>query len=366
MRQAAGLLVSAFEANVGRTRLVRLKRASELTGCTILGKCEFENPGGSVKDRAALWMIRDAERQGLLVPGKPGVVVEGTAGNTGIGLALAAATRGYKCVIVITSTQSVEKLNTLRSFGAHLVEVPAVPFKDPNNYVHIARRLADALQASGQRAFYANQWDNLANRQAHVESTGPEVWQQTGGRLDAFCCAVGTGGTLSGVAASLRSLSGGRVKIALTDPTGGAMFRWFRDGELKAEGSSVTEGIGQGRVTGNIDGFRPDMQFEIPDLESLPVLYDTQQYDGLALGGSSGVNIAGAMRVAQQLGKGSTVATILCDLGSRYASKLYNPQFLSSKGLPVAPWLLDTDTERADPAFFKLVKEAHGAVVLAK
>jgi len=355
---AEGAVLPALTQNVGNTRLVRLKRASEISGCDIYGKCEFENPGCSIKDRAALWMIRDAEKRGVLVRGEPATIVEGTAGNTGIGLALAASVFGYKCVICIASTQSQEKKDTLRKFGAHLIEVPAVPYRDQNNYVHVAKRVASALSDMGHRAFYADQWDNLANRQAHIHGTAPEIWEQTGGKIDAFSCAMGTGGTLAGVAAWMREHAP-HVKIALTDPAGAAMYRYFTEGELRSEGSSITEGIGQGRVTGNMAGFKPDLAFEISDDEMIPHLYDMQKYDGLALGGSSGINVAGAIRLAEEMGPGHTLVTVLCDHGSRYASKLYNPEFLTSKGLPVAPWLLpEADQEKLDPEFYSVLAEA--------
>lgn len=334
---------SGFDQCVGNTSLIRLREASELTGCEIYGKAEFENPGGSVKDRAALYMIKGAEEEGSLQPGKPGVVVEGTAGNTGIGLCHMASSRGYKTIICIADTQTKEKKDTLRWAGATLVEVPAVPYKNPNNYVHVARRIAENIPG----AFYANQWDNLANRQAHIETTGPEIWAQTDGKIDAFSCAMGTGGTLAGTAAFLRSKNP-NIKIALTDPTGAALYRYYTEGELRGEGSSITEGIGQGRVTGNMaaDDFRPDLFYELSDEESLPCLYNLTQKEGLAMGSSSAVNVAGAIRVAKELGPGHTIVTILCDLGSRYASKLYNPQFLRSKNLPVPPWL---DNPEQDP-----------------
>jgi len=331
----------SFDQCVGNTSLIYLKEASKLTGCDIYGKAEYENPGGSVKDRAALYIIKDAEEKGLLVPGKPGVVVEGTAGNTGIGLSHVAFSRGYKTIICIADTQSKEKKDMLRWAGATLVEVPAVPYSNPNNYVHVAKRVAAKLPG----AVYANQWDNLANRQAHIETTGPEIWAQTGGKIDAFSCAIGTGGTLCGVGAFLRSKNP-NIKIALTDPKGAALYNYYTKGELKSEGTSITEGIGQGRITGNLaaDDFRPDLCYELSDEESLPVLYNLMQNEGLAMGTSSAVNIAGAMRVAQELGPGHTIVTVLCDLGSRYASKLYNPQFLRTRNLPVPPWLANDET----------------------
>lgn len=360
--------LSAFESNVGNTRLVRLKRASELAGCDVLGKCEYENPGGSIKDRAALAMLKDAEARGVLRRGEPGIVIEGTAGNTGIGLALACRVAQYKCVICIARTQSEEKKQTLRLAGAQLVEVDAVPYKNPNNYVHVAKRLAESLRKeSGLPVLYADQWDNPANRRAHTESTGPEVLQQAlamTGRLDAFSCAMGTGGTLTGVAEFLRA-EHPSAKIGLTDPAGAALFRYFRDGALAAEGSSITEGIGQGRITGNMESFKPDLLHEIDDHEMITTLYDLLEHDGLALGGSAAINVAGAIRIGKQLGPGHTVATVLCDLGQRYASKLYNASFLASKGLPVAPWLLDADAQRKeDPAFFGMLDKARADAIL--
>mmetsp|Transcript_1531 Transcript_1531/g.2424 ORF Transcript_1531/g.2424 Transcript_1531/m.2424 type:complete len:394 (+) Transcript_1531:79-1260(+) len=363
-RNSVDTNVSAFEQNVGNTKLVRLKRASEVAGCNILAKCEYENAGGSIKDRAALWMVRDAEKRGLLIRGEPATIVEGTAGNTGIGLALAAGVFGYKCVICIASTQSEEKKNLLRSFGAQLIEVPAVPFKDPNNYVHVAQRVAETLRKKGHRAFYANQWDNTANRAAHIASTGPEVWRQSEGKIDAFSCAMGTGGTLAGMSMYFKE-NHPHVKIGLTDPQGAAMVNWFTSGELKGEGSSISEGIGQGRVTGNMEGFQPDMCFEIPDAEMMPVLHDLQRFDGLSLGGSSGINVAGAIQVGKELGPGSTVVTVLCDSASRYSSKLNNPQFLESKGLPVAPWLRShEEQESLDPDYFGLLRDATGEALV--
>eukprot|EP00188_Purpureofilum_apyrenoidigerum_P003852 Plantae.Rhodophyta-Purpureofilum_apyrenoidigerum.ctg41501.p1 GENE.Plantae.Rhodophyta-Purpureofilum_apyrenoidigerum.ctg41501~~Plantae.Rhodophyta-Purpureofilum_apyrenoidigerum.ctg41501.p1 ORF type:complete len:369 (-),score=56.64 Plantae.Rhodophyta-Purpureofilum_apyrenoidigerum.ctg41501:641-1747(-) len=322
-----------FEDAVGNTPLIRLKRASEKTGCNIYGKCEFMNPGGSVKDRAALYLIKDAEERGVLTPGSKGIIVEGTAGNTGIGLALVAAARGYECVIVIPKTQSEEKKDMLRVAGAHLVEVPACPYKNPNNYVKFSGRLADKLGA-----VWAQQFDNTANRRAHIETTGPEVWAQTDGKVDAFSCAVGTGGTLAGVGMFLKSKKSD-VKICLTDPPGAALYRYYTTGTMKSEGSSITEGIGQGRVTGNLEDFTPDMAFEVPDAEALAVLNDLLRYEGLALGTSSGTNVAGAIRVAEALGPGHTIVTVLCDLGNRYAGKIYSREFLESKNLPVPNFL---------------------------
>jgi cysteine synthase len=322
---------------IGNTPLIRLRKLSERTGCNILGKAEFLNPGGSVKDRAALYIVRDAERRGLLRPG--GLIVEGTAGNTGIGLALVANACGYRTRIVIPETQSREKKDTLRLLGATLVEVPAVPYKDPNNYVKVAERLARELAPSEPNGVvYANQWDNLANKDAHYRGTGPEIWRQTDARIDAFTCAIGTGGTLAGVAAFLRERKRD-VVIAAADPAGAAMYHWFKHGELRSEGSSITEGIGQGRITGNLEGLRVDDAFAIPDVEALPVLFDLLSEEGLCLGGSSGINVAGAIRLARELGPGKTIVTVLCDSGSRYQSKLWNPEFLRAKGLPTPKWL---------------------------
>mmetsp|Transcript_7491 Transcript_7491/g.33250 ORF Transcript_7491/g.33250 Transcript_7491/m.33250 type:complete len:385 (-) Transcript_7491:839-1993(-) len=324
---------SGFEDAVGNTPLIRLRKASEQTGCEIYGKCEFMNPGGSVKDRAALYLIKDAEERRILTPGDPGVIVEGTAGNTGIGLALVAAARGYSTVIVIPKTQSEEKKEMLRIAGAKLVEVPAAPYRNPNNYVKVSGRIAENLGA-----FWAQQFDNTANRRAHIETTGPEIWAQTDGKVDAFSCAVGTGGTLAGVGMFLKSKNQ-NVKIGLTDPCGAALYRYYTTGELKSEGNSITEGIGQGRVTGNLEGFTPDLCFEIPDDEAIEVLNDILKYEGLALGSSSGTNVAGAIRVAKALGPGHTVVTVLCDLGQRYGGKIYNKEFLESKELPVPDFL---------------------------
>jgi cysteine synthase A len=325
-----------ISAAIGNTPLVRLRRASEATGCTILGKCEFMNPGGSVKDRAALYIVLDAERRGVLRKG--GLVVEGTAGNTGIGLALVCRARGYRTRIVIPDTQSREKKDWLRLCGAEVVEVPAVPFRDPNHYVHVAERLAQQLaDEEPEGAFYANQWDNRANRQSHYETTGPEIWRQTGGRLHGFVSAIGTGGTLSGVGAFLKERSRD-VVVALADPMGAAMYSWFKHGELKSVGSSVTEGIGQGRVTGNVEGARVDEAYQIPDAEALPLLFELLEEEGLCVGGSTAINVAGAIRLARDLGPGHTIATLLCDHGSRYATKLFDPAFLAAHGLPLPPW----------------------------
>jgi cysteine synthase A len=322
---------------IGNTPLIRLKRLSDVTGCEILGKAEFMNPGQSVKDRAALGIIRDAEKNGRLKPG--GTIVEGTAGNTGIGLAMVGRALGYKSVIVIPNTQSQEKKDTLRQMGAELIEVPAVPYKDPNNYVKYSGRLADELNAKLENgAIWANQFDNVANRQVHVETTGPEIWRQTDGKVSGFVSAIGTGGTLAGVGIALKARNP-NVKIALADPPGAALFNYYKHGELKAEGSSITEGIGQGRVTANIEGFKPDEAFQIPDSESVPFCFELLRDEGLCLGTSSGVNVAGAYHLARTLGRGHVIVTVLCDYGTRYASKLYNPDFLRSKGLPVPEWL---------------------------
>ena len=322
---------------IGNTPLIRLRHASQATGCDILGKCEFLNPGQSVKDRAALFIIQDAIRRGELRPG--GVVVDGTAGNTGIGLAMVANALGIRTVIVIPETQTKEKKDTLRSLGADLVEVPAVPYRNPNNYVKVSGRMAERLaREEPDGAIWAQQFENVANRQAHVETTGPEIWEQTGGRVDGFICAVGTGGTLAGVAEALRARNP-NIAIGLADPPGAALFSYYTTGELKAEGSSITEGIGQGRITANLEGFEPDYAFQIPDEESVPVCFELLEHEGLCLGPSSGVNVAGAIRLAQELGPGHTIVTILADYGNRYQSKLFNAEFLRSKGLPVPSWL---------------------------
>jgi len=322
---------------IGNTPLIRLKGPSEATGCEILGKAEFLNPGQSVKDRAALYIIRDAEKKGLLKPG--GVIVEGTAGNTGIGLTLVANALGYRTVIVIPETQSQEKKDALRLLGAELVEVPAVPYRNPNNYVKVSGRLAEELaKTEPAGAIWANQFDNVANREAHVETTAAEILEQTDGKVDGFICAVGSGGTLAGVAKGLRA-ERPEVKIGLADPEGAALYEFYAHGELKAEGSSITEGIGQGRITANLEGFKPDFAYRIPDAEALPVIFDLVEQEGLCLGGSSGINVAGAVRMARDLGPGHTIVTVLCDYGNRYQSKLFNPDFLRSKGLPVPKWL---------------------------
>ncbi len=322
---------------IGNTPLIRLKDASEQTGCEILGKAEFLNPGQSVKDRAALFIIRDAERKGLLKPG--GVIVEGTAGNTGIGLTLVAKALGYRTVIVIPETQSQEKKDALKLLGAELVEVPAVPYKNPNNYVKVSGRLAEQLaKTEPAGAIWANQFDNIANRQAHIETTAPEIWEQTGGKVDGFICSVGSGGTLVGTAMGLKAKNSA-IKIGIADPEGAALYEYYAHGELKSEGNSITEGIGQGRITANLEGFAPDFSYRISDSEALPYIFDLVETEGLCLGGSSGINIAGAIRLAKDLGPGHTIVTVLCDYGNRYQSKLFNPDFLKSKGLPLPKWL---------------------------
>ena len=322
---------------IGRTPLIRLRHASELTGCDIYGKAEFMNPGGSVKDRAALFIVKDAEERGLLRPG--GVIVEGTAGNTGIGLALVANARGYRTVIVIPETQSQEKKDALRQFGADLREVPAVPYANPNNYVKVSGRLAEEIaKRESAGAIWANQFDNVANRRAHLETTGPEIWEQTGGKVDAFICAVGTGGTLAGVGMYLKQRRRD-VVIGIADPMGAALYSWYKHGVLKSEGTSITEGIGQGRVTANLEGAPVDEAFQIPDQEAIPVVFDLLEHEGLLMGTSTGINVAGAIRLARHLGPGHTIVTILADGGQRYASRLFNPEFLRSKNLPVPPWL---------------------------
>jgi len=316
---------------IGQTPLIRLRGASEATGCTIFGKAEFMNPGGSVKDRAGLYLIADAEARGVLAPG--GIVVEGTAGNTGIGLTLVGNARGYRTVIVMPETQSKEKIDFLRMIGADLRLVPAKPYRDPGNYVHVSRRLAEELGG-----FWANQFDNLANREGHRTGTGPEIWAQTGGAVDAFTCACGTGGTLAGVALALKEKKPG-VRIVLADPEGSALFEWAKGQEMKVTGSSITEGIGQSRVPANLEGAPIDDAEKIPDAEALAQIYDVLIHEGLSVGTSSGINIAAAVRVAKTLGPGHMVVTILCDGGSRYQSKLFNPEFLRGKGLPVPTWL---------------------------
>jgi cysteine synthase A len=322
---------------VGKTPLIKLRRASEITGCTILGKAEFMNPGGSVKDRAALAIVRDAMSRGELRPG--GIIVEGTAGNTGIGLALVANALGFRTVIVIPETQSQEKKDMLRLQGAELIEVPAVPYSNPNNYVKVSGRIAERLaKEHPQGAIWANQFDNVANRQGHIDTTGPEIWDETDGKVDGFTCAVGTGGTLAGVGMALKARNK-NIKIALADPMGAALYSYYTTGTLKAEGTSITEGIGQGRITANLVDAPIDLAFQITDEEALPIVFDLAENEGLLLGGSSGVNVAGAMRLAKELGPGHTIATILCDSGVRYASKLFNPAFLREKNLPVPAWM---------------------------
>ena len=322
---------------IGNTPLITLKRASELTRCNILGKAEFMNPGQSVKDRAALFIIQDAVHKGTLRPG--GVVVEGTAGNTGIGLALVGNALGFRSVIVIPDTQSQEKKDMLRLCGAELVEVPAVPYSNPNNYVKVSGRLAEQLaRTETNGAIWANQFDNVANRQGHIETTGPEIWSQTDGKVDGFTCAVGTGGTLAGVAMALKSRNK-NVRIALADPMGAALYSYYTHGVLKSEGSSITEGIGQGRITKNLEDAPIDVAYQIPDEEAVPVIFDLLEHEGLCMGGSTGINVAGAIRLATELGPGHTIVTILADYGTRYQSKLFNPEFLREKGLPVPEWL---------------------------
>ena len=329
-------LPSVLDA-IGNTPLIRLRRASEATGCEILGKAEFMNPGQSVKDRAALGIIRDAEAKGLLKPG--GRIVEGTAGNTGIGLAMVASALGYKTTIVIPRTQSQEKKDAIRLLGAELVEVDAVPYSNPGNYVRYSGRLAEELaKTEPNGVIWANQFDNVANREAHYLGTGPEIFEQTEGKVDGFICAVGSGGTLAGVAAALRERKPD-VKIGLADPHGAALYSWYKDGELKSEGSSISEGIGQGRVTANLEGLTIDHPFRLSDEEMLEMLYDLVMHEGLCLGGSAGINIAGAVKLAKELGPGHTIVTVLCDHGSRYQSKLFNPDFLKEKGLPTPPWM---------------------------
>ena len=322
---------------VGNTPLIRLTQASEATGCEILAKAEFLNPGSSVKDRAALAIVLDAEERGVLKPG--GVIVEGTAGNTGIGLALVGNARGYRTVIVIPETQSQEKKDMLRLCGADLREVPAVPYKDPGNYVHVSERLARELAGSEPNgAIWANQFDNVANRMGHYRTTGPEIWAQTDGKVDGFICAVGTGGTLAGTGMALKERNP-KVQIGLADPMGAALYHYYKHGELKAEGSSITEGIGQGRITKNLQGAPVDRAYQIPDTEALPYCFDLLKYEGLCVGGSSGINIAGAVRMAKEMGPGHTIVTILCDYGTRYSSKMFNPAFLRQNNLPVPDWM---------------------------
>ncbi|MDQ2088989.1 cysteine synthase A [Marimonas arenosa] len=320
---------------VGNTPLIKLRKVSDATGCTILGKAEFLNPGQSVKDRAALWIIRDAVARGALKPG--GTIVEGTAGNTGIGLALVGASMGFKTVIVIPDTQSQEKKDMLRLAGAELVEVPAAPYRNPNNFVHYSRRLAEALaRDTNEGVVWANQFDNVANRQAHIDGTGPEIWEQTGGKVDGFICAVGSGGTFAGVGMALQPKG---VKIGLADPMGAGLYSYYTTGEIAMEGSSIAEGIGQVRITKNLEGFTPDYAYQIPDEDALPYVFDLLAEEGLCLGGSSGINVAGAVRMAHEMGPGHTIVTVLCDYGTRYQSKLFNPAFLKEKNLPVPDWM---------------------------
>jgi cysteine synthase len=322
---------------IGNTPMIKLARASAATRCTILGKAEFMNPGQSVKDRAALFIIADAVKRGLLKPG--GVIVEGTAGNTGIGLALVGNAMRFRSVIVIPDTQSQEKKDMLRLCGAELVEVPAVPYSNPNNYVKVSGRIAEQLAKTEKNgAIWANQFDNVANRRGHVETTGPEIWQQTGGKVDGFVCAVGTGGTLAGVGMALKDRNP-RVRIGLADPFGAALYSYYTTGELKAEGSSITEGIGQGRITKNLEGAPIDVAYQISDAEAVTEVFDLLEHEGLCLGGSSGINVAGAIRLARDLGPGHTIVTVLADYGTRYQSRLFDPDFLRSKGLPVPAWL---------------------------
>ena len=323
---------------IGNTPLIRLNEASKLTGCEILGKAEFLNPGQSVKDRAALHIIRAAEASGELTPG--GVVVEGTAGNTGIGLAMVCSALGYRCKIVMPRTQSQEKKDAVKLLGAELIEVDAVPYSNPNNYVHISERLAKELaESEANGAIWANQFDNTANRDAHIKTTGPEIFEQTEGKVDGFICAVGSGGTLGGVSMSLKSLNP-KIKIGVADPMGSKMYSYYKYGELESEGGSITEGIGQGRITKNLEDVAVDMAFQIADKEALEVIFSLNQLEGICLGGSSGINVAGAIHMAKEMGPGHTIVTILCDYGQRYQSKVYNPVFLKEKGLPVPPWLL--------------------------
>lgn len=326
-----------FVGTIGNTPLIKLKKASEETGCEILAKAEFLNPGGSIKDRAALAIIKDAEAKGLLKPG--GVIVEGTAGNTGIGIALVGRALGYRSVIVMPETQSQEKKDMLRLCGADLRLVPAVPYKDPNNYVHYSRRLAEEMaQTEENGAIWANQFDNVANRQGHIDTTAQEIWAQTDGKVDGFVCAVGTGGTLAGVSMGLKAHNKD-VQIAIADPMGAALYNYYKHGELKAEGSSITEGIGQGRITANLEDVIIDHAYQIKDMEAVQVAFELLKNEGLCVGGSSGVNVAGAMRLASELGHGKTIVTVLCDSGTRYLSKLFNPTFLREHNLPVPDWM---------------------------
>ena len=344
------IVASSVADAVGRTPLIKLRRASEETGCTILGKAEFMNPGQSVKDRAALYIIKDAVERGLLRPG--GVIVEGTAGNTGIGLTIIGAAMGFRTVIVIPETQSQEKKDALRLLGATLVEVPAVPYKDPNNYVKYSGRLAEELaKTEPNGAIWANQFDNVANRQAHIETTAEEIWEQTQGKVDGFCCAVGSGGTLGGVSIGLKAKRKD-IQIGLADPPGAALYSYYTTGELKAEGSSITEGIGQGRITKNLEGVQVDHAWRIEDEEAVRIVFQLLEEEGLCLGASSGVNVAGAIRLAREMGPGHTIVTVLCDYGTRYQSKLFNPAFLRSKNLPVPAWL-EAPQRSLPSVFFK-------------
>ena len=334
-------------AAIGNTPLIRLRHASEQTGCEILGKAEFMNPGQSVKDRAALFIIKDALARGVLKPG--GTIVEGTAGNTGIGLAVVANALGFKTVIVIPETQSEEKKDALRLLGAELIQVPAVPYRDPNNYVKISGRLAEQIAKENPNgAVWANQFDNVANRQAHIEGTGPEIWEQTRGKVDGFTCAVGTGGTLAGTAIALKERNP-KIRTAAADPKGAAIYSWIKTGQLTAEGSSITEGIGQNRVTANLEGAPLDDAFQIPDEEALPIIFDLLEHEGLCMGGSTGINVAGAIRMAKDMGPGHVIVTILADYGTRYQSKLFNPEFLRSKNLPLPRWLAEPSTPPTVP-----------------
>ena len=322
---------------IGNTPLIRLKDASEMTGCEILGKAEFLNPGQSVKDRAALSIIRHAEANGTLKPG--GVVVEGTAGNTGIGLAMVCAALGYRCKIVMPRTQSQEKKDSVKLLGAELIEVDAVPYSNPNNYIHTSQRLAESLaETESNGAVWANQFDNVANRQAHIDTTGPEIYEQTDGKVDGFICAVGSGGTLAGVSMALKDKNP-KIQIGVADPMGSKMYQYYKNGTLESEGNSVTEGIGQGRITANLEGAVVDRAYQIDDTEALQIVFELNQLEGLCLGGSSGINIAGAIHMARDMGPGHTIVTILCDYGQRYQSKIYNPEFLREKNLPVPNWL---------------------------
>lgn len=329
-------------AAIGNTPLIRLNKVSEETGCEILGKAEFLNPGQSVKDRAALSIIRAAEKDGSLLPG--GTIVEGTAGNTGIGLAMVGNALGYRSVIVIPETQSREKKDAIKAFGAELVEVPAKPYRNPNNFVHISQRLAEQMaETDPNGAIWANQFDNVANRQAHIDATGPEIWQQTNGKVDGFVCACGSGGTLAGIATALREKNP-NIKIGLADPGGAALYNYYANGELKPEGTSITEGIGQIRITANLEGLEVDFPFAITDPQAMPYIFDLMEHEGLALGGSTAINIAGAVELAKELGPGHTIVTVLCDYATRYQDKLYNPEFLHSKDIPVPGWMENKST----------------------